>query len=82
MYTVANPDPINPRGGGQLLNPDECHSPLTSATRGEMLTPNPNQCNSTLTSVTGGSFLYPYIIIGGIPPPCKILLRQAPAILH
>ena len=27
---------------------------LTSATRGEMLTPNPNECNSTLTSVTGG----------------------------
>ena len=26
---------------------------LTSATRGEMLTPNPNECNSTLTSITG-----------------------------
>ena len=23
MYTVANPDP-NPRGGGQLPNPNEC----------------------------------------------------------
>ena len=31
---------------------------LTSAVRGEMLTPNPNECNSTLTSITGGT--YPY----------------------
>ena len=37
MYTVASPDPDpNPRGGGQ-----ECNSTLTSATRGETLTPNP-----------------------------------------
>ena len=27
---------------------------LTSATRGETLTPNPNECNSTLTSGTSG----------------------------
>ena len=32
---------------------------LTSATRGEMLTPNPNECNSTLMSVTGGTYPYP-----------------------
>ena len=38
MYTVANPN--------------ECNSTLTSATRGETLTPNPNECNSTLTSGT------------------------------
>ena len=43
---------------------------LTSATRGETLTPNPNECNAILTIVTGG-FLYPYIIIGGTPPLCK-----------
>ena len=29
MYTVASPDP-NPRGGGQLSNPNECDSTLTS----------------------------------------------------
>ena len=37
MYTVASPDPDpdpNPRGGGQLPNPYECNSTLTSATRG------------------------------------------------
>ena len=33
---------------------------LTSATRGEMLTPNPNECNSTLMGGTSG---------GGEPPP-------------
>ena len=33
MYTVASPDP-NPRGGGQLPNPNECNSTLTSVTRG------------------------------------------------
>ena len=32
---------------------------LTSATRGETLTPNPNECNSTLTSVTRGTYPYP-----------------------
>ena len=53
MYTVASPDP-NPRGGGQLPNPNKCNSVLTSGTRGEVLTPNPNECNSTLTSGTSG----------------------------
>ena len=33
MYSVASPDP-NPRGGGQLPNPNECNSTLTSETRG------------------------------------------------
>ena len=33
MYTVASPDP-NPRGGGQLPNPNECNSTVTSGTRG------------------------------------------------
>ena len=36
MYIVVSPDP-NPRGGGQLPNPNECNSTLTSATRGETL---------------------------------------------
>ena len=31
MYTVASPDP-NPRGGGQLPNPNECNSTLMSGT--------------------------------------------------
>ena len=32
MYTVASPEPDpNPRGGGQLPNPNECNSTLTSA---------------------------------------------------
>ena len=29
MYTVGSPDP-NPRRGGQLPNPNECNSTLTS----------------------------------------------------
>ena len=33
MYIVASPDP-NPRGGGQLPNPNECNSTLTSETSG------------------------------------------------
>ena len=33
MYTVASPDP-NPRRGGQLPNPNECNSTLTSGTKG------------------------------------------------
>ena len=32
MCAVAGPD-HNPRGGGQLPNPNECNSTLTSATR-------------------------------------------------
>ena len=31
MYTVASPDP-NPRRGGQLPNPNECNSTITSGT--------------------------------------------------
>ena len=31
MYTVASRD-TNPRGGGQLPNPNECNSTLTSIT--------------------------------------------------
>ena len=34
---------------------------LTSATRGETLTPNPNKCNSTLASGTNNIYPYPYI---------------------
>ena len=33
MYTVASPGP-NPRGMGQLPNPNECNSTLISGTRG------------------------------------------------
>ena len=36
---------------------------LTSATRGETLTPNPNECNSTLTSGTNNIYPYSYIDI-------------------
>ena len=32
MYTVASLEP-NPRGGGQLPNPNECNSTLTSGTK-------------------------------------------------
>ena len=35
MYTVAIPGPdLNPRGEGQLPNPNECNSTLTSVTGG------------------------------------------------
>ena len=40
---------------------------LTSATRGEMLTPNPNECNSMLTSGTRGIYSYLYIAEESIP---------------
>ena len=36
---------------------------LTSATRGEMLTPNPNDCHSMLTSAIRGYTPTPYIKI-------------------
>ena len=40
MNTVADPD-LNPMIGGQLPDPNECNSTLTSETNGETLTPNP-----------------------------------------
>ena len=82
--SAASTYTIYTRGGGQLPNPNECHSMLTSATRGDMLTLNPNECNSTLTSVTGGIFSNPYILIkkssGATVYPgliCKWLPAQA-----
>ena len=65
MYIVASPDP-NPRGEGQLPNPNECNSTLTSGVREETLTPNPNKCNSTVTSGTSG----------GTAPPVQYILRE------
>ena len=47
--TINIADP-NPRGGSQLLYPNELNSILTSAMRKETLTPN--ECNSTLMSGT------------------------------
>ena len=41
---------------------------LTSATRGEMLTPNPNECNSTLTSVTGAGGFPVSLYSPGVAP--------------
>ena len=71
MYTVASPDP-NPRGGGQLPNPNECNE-------GERLTPNPNECNSTLTSGTSGGAAPTYTIYtrggGQLPNPKSAILR-------
>ena len=63
-YTVASLDPDpNPRGGGQLPDPNECNSTLMSAMRADMLTPNPNKCNSTLTSETSRGTAPTYTII-------------------
>ena len=46
MYTIASPDPDpNTRGEGQLSNPNECNSTLTSATKEDTLTSNPNEWN-------------------------------------
>ena len=52
---------------------------LTSATRGEMLTPNPNECNSTLMSITGGTYPHPdtYIyrcslVVWNLGSPCNL----------
>ena len=64
MYTVASPNP-NPRGGGQLPNPNKCNFTLTSGIRGETLTPNPNLCNSTPTSGSSGGAAPTYIIYQG-----------------
>ena len=39
MYTVASPGPDpDPRGGGQLPNPNKCNFTLTRGTREEALT--------------------------------------------
>ena len=83
MYTVASPDPDpDTRGGGQLLNPNECNSTLTSATREETLTPNPNECNSTLMSGTSGGAAPTYTIYtrGGVqlpnPNECNSILTS------
>ena len=83
MYTVASPDP-NPRGGGQLPNPNERNSTLTSATRGETLTRNPNERNSTLTRGTSEGAAPTYIYIktrgeGQLPDPneCNSTLTSA-----
>ena len=51
-------------GGGQLPNPDEWNSTLTSATKRGMLTPNHNEWNSTLTSETKNVYPYLYIDLG------------------
>ena len=39
---------------------------LTSATRGEALTPNPNECNSTLMSGTSGGTVPTYTMYTGV----------------
>ena len=46
---------------------------LTSATRGETLTPNPNECNSMLTSGTRG--IYPYLYIAEESVPCAKFVK-------
>ena len=52
---------------------------LTSATRGETLTPDPNECNSTLTSGTSGGAAPTYTIYtrggGQLPNPKSAILR-------
>ena len=53
---------------------------LTSATRGEMLTPDPNECISAMTSVTGDTYPYPdtlYIykcslVVWNLGSPCNL----------
>ena len=80
MYTVASPDiDPNPWGGGQLPNPNECNSTLTSATRGETLTPYPNECNSTLTSEISGGTAPTYTIYTSVGVNYLTLMS---AILH
>ena len=54
--------------GGQLPNPNEWNSTLTSETRGETLTPNPDECHSTLTSGTRWGRRY-HINWGGVQLP-------------
>ena len=63
---------LTTRGEGQLPNPNEWNSTLTSATREEMLTtrgegqlPDPNEWNSTITSATRKEMLTPVQIAKG-----------------
>ena len=56
MYTVASPDPDpdpNRRGGGQLPNPNECNSTLTSGTK--HIYPYPIDVNDRGHSLRSGS---------------------------
>ena len=51
---------------------------LTSATRGETLTPNPNECHSMLTSAIWGIYPYPlylYIYIASESSMILSILR-------
>ena len=67
-----------------MLTPDPksaMNSTLTSATRGEMLTPNPNECNSTLSSVTGGKYPDTYIykcplVVWNLGSPCNLRVED------
>ena len=56
MYTVASPDP-HPyrRGGGQLPNPNECNSTLTSETKN--IYPYPTDVNDRGHPLRSGSLL-------------------------
>ena len=58
---------------GQLPNPNECNSTLTSETRGETLTPNPNECHSTLASAIRGIYLFISLYI---PSELGMILRH------
>ena len=89
--SAASTYTIYTRGGGQLPNPNECHSMLTSATRGDMLTLNPNECNSTLTSVTGGinilikkssgATVYPGLICKWLPAQAVLFIWRTTSAL-
>ena len=54
---------------------------ITSATRGETLTPNPTECNSTLTSGTNNIYPYPYIDINDRGHRLRITHTRRPVFL-
>ena len=74
INTVPDPNP-NLRVGGQLPNPNECNSILTSENRGETLTPNSNECHSTLMSVIRGIYPHSYIY-AQIPSESSMIFQQ------
>ena len=64
MYTVASPYPDpSPRGGGQLPNPKECISTLTSVTGGTYTYPD--------------TYMYKYsLVVWNLGSPCNLRVED------
>ena len=77
MYTVASPDPDpNRRGGGQLPNPIECNSTLTSGTKN--IYPYPIDVNDRGHRLRSGSPLQIGVTASDRGHRLRIILAQRP----